>query len=237
MGIVGSVVFGVFGLVWAAGQSAPPLVSLGLGEPVGEPFEGAEFVVAAMGGITSDGVTLVFVNDEFCGDIEVLKSVPPFDRLGGGDFSVAIADKDERRGFDVLDEVHGVALGVDSGIVVHGAAEERDHPLVDVVLAVVTEPVGESSTGDGGGEAGGLGFRPHGHVSTVAVAVDAEAFGVDWVFAGEGVDGRHDVAIVTASEVFDIGLGEGLALSVGAAGVGAENEIAHGGEGAVAAGA
>src|SRR5208282_32707 len=44
---------------------------------------------------------------------------------------------------------------------------------------------------------------------------------------GDGIDAGHDVAIVATSEIHDVGLSECLALSVAAARVWTENEVAH----------
>src|SRR5258708_7074535 len=123
--------------------------------------------------------------------------------------------------------MHGIALGVDGGMVVDRCPEKRNHPFVDIVYSVVADPVGEPGSGDGCGEAIHLGLRPHGHVAAVAVAADAEAVRVDRILLCDRVDASHDVAIVAAPEVFDIAPREGFALTVTATRIRAECEIPH----------
>src|SRR6185437_6437083 len=113
------------------------------------------------------------------------------------------------------------------GIVIDGSAEERDHPLVNVIKAVVTLPVGEASARDGRGEASGLRFCPHGHVSAIAVAANANFVSIDGKLLDHGVDASHEVAIITAPEILDVALGESFALTIAAAGIGAQHKPAQ----------
>ena len=135
-------------------------------------------VVTGVGGFP-DGVAFVGIDDQLYGHVESFEGVPPLDRLFHGDFAVAVTDEDERWSFHGFYEVHGIAFGVDRGIVVDGCAEERNHPLVDVVEAVVAEPVGETSARHCRRETLRLCFGPHGHVAAVTVAANAEAMGID----------------------------------------------------------
>src|SRR5580658_7407893 len=194
-----------------------------------EPGQGAFDDIAAMLWV-GEHVAFVFVDYELGFDAERFEGVPEFVGLRGGDFAVAVADKDERRCFDVLDEVDGRAFGVDVGVVVNGFAEERNHPLVDEIFAVVALPIGEAGAGHGGFEAVGLRDGPHGHVAAVAPAADAEAFGIDGRDFDGFVDAGHDVLEVAIAKISDVGAGEGFALAEAAAGIGLEDKIAGAGE-------
>ena len=152
----------------------------------------------------------------------MVKSVPPFDGLFHGDFAVAVADQNQRGSLHRFDEVHGIAFGVDGGIVIDRCAEKWNHPLVDIVDAVIAQPIGESGARNRCREAMGLSLGPHGHVSAITVAADAEAIGIDGILLGNGVNAGHDVAKVAAAEIFYVALREGFALTVTAARIGAE---------------
>ena len=128
--------------------------------------------------------------------------------------------------------MHGVALRVNRGIVVDGLAEKGDHPLVNIVHAVVAEPIGEARACYGGCEAMSLRRRPHGHVASVAVAANADAFGIDGILFRNRIYARHNVEVVAAAKIFYVALREDFSLAVAAARVGTENEISHGGFGA-----
>ena len=119
--------------------------------------------------------------------------------------------------FAFLMKVMAETLGVDGRVVIDAGAEERDHPLVDGVLAVVALPVGEAGAGDGGAEALRLGDGEHGHEAAVAPAGEAFAVLVDGVLGFDGVDAREDVAEVAVAEVLEVGGGELLALAEAAA--------------------
>ncbi len=174
----------------------------------------------------AEAVAFVRVDDELGFDAEVAEGVPELEALRGGALAVAVADDDEGGGGDVFDVGDGAGLGVDGGVVVDGGAEEGNHPLIDGVLTVVAEPVGEAGAGDGGLEAMGLGDGEHGHEAAVAPAGDALAVGIDGVFGFHEVQAGLDVLEVAVAEVLAIGLGEGLALAEAAAGVRLQLEVA-----------
>src|SRR6185437_4285024 len=98
-------------------------------------------------------VAFMRIDDELRRYTERDQRVPEFVGLRRRAFAVAIADDDERRRLDVLDERDGRAFGVHGGIVVDGVAEIERHPFVDLVFAVIAEPVGETGADDGGIEA------------------------------------------------------------------------------------
>ena len=202
-----------------------PLFQVGI-----EPGQGAlDYVAAVLG--TGEHVAFVFVDYELRFDAQRFQGVPEFVGLRGGAFAVALADEDQRRRLYFLDEIDRRAFGIDRGIVVNRCAEERDHPLVDAILAVVALPVGDAGAGHGGLEAVGLRDGPHGHVAAVAPAGDAEAVGIDGRGVDGGVDARQDVAQIAVAEILDVGAGEGLALAEAAARIWLQDEIAGAGRG------
>src|SRR6185437_12557713 len=72
----------------------------------------------------------------------------------------------------------------------------------------------------------GLRFCPHGHVSAIAVAANANFVSIDGKLLDHGVDASHEVAIITAPEILDVALGESFALTIAAAGIGTKYEPA-----------
>ena len=113
----------------------------GFGEPLVEPGQGAQDIVAAVCRLDED-VAFVGIDDELGGNVKSFEGMPPLDGLLHRNFAIAITDKDERRSFDGLDEANRIAFGVDGRIVVDGSAEERNHPLIEIVHAVIAEPIG-----------------------------------------------------------------------------------------------
>jgi hypothetical protein len=88
-----------------------------------------------------EAVAFIGVYDQLGWDVLVAQGVPELEGLWGGTFSITVAYDEEGWGLHIFDVVDGRAFGVDGGIVVNRCAEEGDHPLVDGVFAVVTEPV------------------------------------------------------------------------------------------------
>src|ERR1039458_10247649 len=164
--------------------------------------------------------------------------MPELEGLRRGTFAVAVAHDSEGWSFRLFDERDGRAASVDLRVVINGSAEVGNHPLIDGVFAVVGKPVGDARSGDCGAEAMSLGDREHGHETAVAPAGDADTIGIDGIFGEDCIDADKNVAEVAESEVLAIGLGEGLALTVAAAGIGQEDKVAERGEsgGAEAAG-
>src|ERR1700740_797787 len=115
-------------------------------------------------------VAFVFVDDELGFHAESLQGMPEFVGLRRRAFAVAVADDHQRGRLYVFDKGDGGALDVNLGIVVDGLAEKGNHPLVDFVLAVIAEPVGDTGAGHGRFEAVGFCHTPHGHEATVAPA-------------------------------------------------------------------
>src|ERR1700761_5607645 len=204
----------------------------GSGHVFGEPLNHALVAVAYVFRVT-EAMASVGVDDELRLHAEVAERVPHLEALRSGALAVAVADDDEHGCLHLLDEGDGGGFGVDLRIVIDAGAEERDHPLVDGVFAVVAEPVGEAGAGDGSAEAMRLCDGEHGHETAVAPAGDAFAIFVDGVLGLDGVHAFEDVAQVTVTEVLAVGGGEGLALTKAAARIGLEDEVAfvgpHGG--------
>jgi len=195
-----------------------------------EPVDGADDAVAVVLGL-DEHVAFVVVDDELGFDAEGFEGVPEFVGLRGGTFGVAIADEDEGGSFGFPDEIDGSAFGVDLWIVVDGFTEERNHPLIDFVFAVVAEPVGDAGSGHSGAEAIGLRDGPHGHVAAIAPAGDAQAVRIDGSGFEGFVDAGHDVAKIAVAEIANVGEREGFAHAETAAGIGLEDEVAGSGEG------
>src|SRR5437764_11565432 len=85
-----------------------------------------------------------------------------------GTFGIVLGRNHQGRRPYLLDETNGRALFVNCRIIVNGCAEERDHPLVDAVLAIVALPVRDSGAGYCCLEAVCLRDGPHCHVAAVA---------------------------------------------------------------------
>jgi hypothetical protein len=84
-----------------------------------------------------ESVAFLRVDDELRRHAERFQRVPELVGLRGGAFAVAVAHQDKGGRLHVLDEGDGRAFGVHRGVIVDRCAEERDHPLVDFVLAVI----------------------------------------------------------------------------------------------------
>src|ERR1700683_3389058 len=140
--------------------------------------------------------------------------MPPLDRLFHRNLAIAFAYQNQRRGLDRFDQAHRIALGVNRWVVIHRSAEERNHPFIDVVEAVVAQPVGEPGARNRSGETIALRLGPHGHVTAVAVSANADAFGINGILLYEGVHAGHDVAVIAAAEILHIALRERFPLSI-----------------------
>ena len=91
-----------------------------------------------------DVVALVRVDHQLRVDAERLQRVPELVALRRRDLRVPVAVQHEGRRLHLLDELDRRGPRVDGGVVVHGGAEEGEHPRVDLVLAVVAAPVGDA---------------------------------------------------------------------------------------------
>src|SRR5438876_12154629 len=108
--------------------------------------------------------------------------MPEFVGLRRRAFRVALTDNDQRRCFHLLYVVNGRTFLVDGGIVVNRCTEERDHPLIDQVLAIVTLPITNAGTGHGTTESISLRDSPHRHVAAVTPSGHAETRRIDRIF-------------------------------------------------------
>src|SRR5208337_1453596 len=83
--------------------------SLVLGHITGEPVGGAFQHVAEVCGVDKT-VTLVGVDDQLRGNVEIAQGMPELEGLGGGTFAVAIADDQKGGRMGLLNEGDGGAL-------------------------------------------------------------------------------------------------------------------------------
>src|SRR5580704_8204840 len=142
-------------------------------------------------------VALIRIDHQLGRHVKCGKCMPPFDGLLHRNFTVAVSYKNQGWSLDRVDEVHRITFSVDCRIVVYGRGEELR-----------------------------LSFSPHRHVAAVAVPANTDALRVDRILPGHCIDASHNVAEVAASKILHISLGEGLALSVAAARVGAQGKVA-----------
>src|SRR2546421_4869363 len=154
------------------------------------------------------------IDDELGRHLERSQCVPEFVGLRRRTFGVVLTDNHQRWSLHVLDEMNRRTFFVNGWIVVDRCAEERDHPLIDQVLAVVTLPIGDTGAGDSRVETTGLCYRPHRHVAAVAPTSHPETRWIDRIFSNGGVNASEDVAKIAATEIFHIGAGKIFALTV-----------------------
>src|SRR2546423_941555 len=178
-------------------------------------------------GASEEKMSLVGVNDELRPYAETPQSVPVFVGLRDRHLRIAIAAYDQSRCVHVLDERHRGTACVHRRVVVDRGAEVRDHPRIDVVRAVVTEPVRKSCACDRRLEAVCLGQGPHGHVAAVAPAGDPHPLRIDRRGLLRRVDTAQNVAQVAVAEVLDVGLRECLALTDILSGIDAARSEEH----------
>src|ERR1051326_1269034 len=165
------------------------------------------------------------VDDELRRDAECAQGVPKFVGLCRRTFRVAFADDDQRRRLYILDELDRATFVVSSRILINGCAEERNHPLVDEILAVITLPVANPRAGYGRFESIGLGDVPHRHESAITPAGHAQAIWVDRIFFDRGVDTGEIVAQIAMAEIFHVGAREIFTLTMTAARIRKQHEI------------
>src|ERR1700690_3927443 len=153
-------------------RSAACLV-LGLREPLLEPAQHAQRVVARVGGLVED-VAFIRIDHHLRGNFHRRQSVVPLERLLHGHFAVAVTGEDQGWWGALLHEKNRTRLLIDGGIVIDRRAEKRNHPLADIVQAVIALKVGEARARNGGSEVR-LGLGPHRHVAAVTVSADPDS--------------------------------------------------------------
>src|SRR6266571_1475854 len=164
----------------------------------------------------------------FCAD--GLERMPELIRLRSRTLAVAVSHKHQTRRLCLLDKGDRRTLRINLGIVIDGCAEERDHPLINLVFSVVALEIRQPRAGDGSSKAVGLCDRPHRHVTAIAPASDAESMLINRCFLQGLIHSAHNVAKIAIPEVLHVGAGKGLALSEASARVGHEHEIPRRGE-------
>src|SRR6266404_3140195 len=112
-------------------------------------------------------MTFARINDELRWNTECPQRVPEFVRLRRRTFGVALADYDECRRLHILDELDWRTLVVNSRIIVNGCAKERDHPLIDEILPVITLPIANAGADHCSFKSIGLRDGPHRHESAI----------------------------------------------------------------------
>src|SRR2546430_8279176 len=144
------------------------------------------------------------INDQLCRNTKRLQGVPEFVGLRRRTFRIALTDYHQGGGLHILNEVNRRTLLVNGGIVVNRCAEERNHPLIDQVLAIVTLPVGNAGTGDSAAETVSLADSPHGHKAAVTPAGHAETRRIDWILAHRSMDPGKHFALIAAARVVQV---------------------------------
>ena len=166
------------------------------------------------------------INHEFRLHSQRLQRVPEFVGLRRRALLIAIAHHHQRRRLDVLDEVDGRAFRIHRRIVVHRRAEIRNHPLIDSVLPVIALPVRDARARERRAEAMRLRDRPHGHVTAVAPARDADALIVHRIALHHRVHAGQNIVQIAVPEILHVGAREIFALPITAARIRHEDEVA-----------
>src|SRR5690349_18756533 len=115
----------------------------------------------------ADAMTFICVHHKLCWHVQFLQRVPEFAGLRHRALAVALAYHDQCRRLHIFDKRDRRTLRVYRGVVIHGRAEKRHHPLVDIVLAVVALKIGQPCSCDRCMESVRLGHRPHRHVAAI----------------------------------------------------------------------
>src|SRR5262249_46724387 len=105
-------------------------------------------------------------------------------------------------------------LLVHGGLIINGCTEERDHPLIDQVLAIVTLPIRDASAGERCMETMGRSDSPDGHVAAVTPAGHAETRWIDRIFFYHCINSGEDVAQIAAAKIFHVTAGKILSLTI-----------------------
>src|SRR5438552_7441690 len=181
-----------------------------------EPSDGLVHSVALIFGFDEE-MAFAGINDELGRHLERSQCVPEFVGLRRRTFGVVLTDNHQRWSPHVLDEMNRRTFFVNGWIIVNRRAEERDHPLIDQILAVVTLPIGDAGAGDCASEPICLRDRPHGHETAVAPSGHTKTIGVNGIFFYGGIDSSHGVAQIAVSEIFYVRASELFALAITAA--------------------
>src|ERR1051325_773521 len=126
-----------------------------------EPRDSSLDTIAVVLGLR-EMMSLVLVNNQPRFDAHRFERVPKLVGLRSRTLTVTVADEDERGSLHFGNEANRRTFGVDARVFVNRLAEERNHPLVNFVFAVVALPVRDSSSGDRRLEAIRLRDAPHG---------------------------------------------------------------------------
>src|SRR2546427_8697353 len=159
-------------------------------------------------------VAFAGIDDELGRHLERSQCVPEFVGLRRRTFRIVLTNNHERWSLHVLDEMNRRTFFVNGWIVVNRRAEERDHPLIDQVLAVVTLPIGDAGAGDSAVETICLRDCPHRHKSAVTPPGHAETILIDRIFFERSIDSSHGIAQIAMPEILHVCTREFLALAI-----------------------
>src|SRR5262249_34629230 len=98
-------------------------------------------------------------------------------------------------------------------------------PLVNSILAIVALPIRNAGASHGGAKALGLSHCPHGHVTAITPAADADPILIYRCYTEHLVHAGKDVAQITIAEVLNVRAGELFPLAETAEWVGKENKV------------
>src|SRR5215469_4584209 len=132
-----------------------------------EPAEGPIQDVAAMVPI-GDLMAFSGIDNQVRRDAQGAESVPELLGLRSRTLAIVSSDQNESWGLDLANEFNRRAARIDRRGIINRRAEERDHPLVDTVFAIIALPVGDAGPRHGRAETVGLGYGPHSHITAVA---------------------------------------------------------------------
>ena len=165
------------------------------------------------------------VNDELGWHTQRLQSVPEFIGLRGGTLGITLAGDNQGRGLYLFNVTNRWTFLVHPGIIINGWTEERNHPLVDQVLAIITLPVGNAGTCYCCLKTIRLRNCPHRHVAAVAPAGHSKTNGIDRMFRDGGIYSGKYVAKVASTKIFYVSAGEIFALTIASPRVRKQNVV------------
>src|SRR6185437_514545 len=151
-------------------------------------------------------------------------------RLRRWTLSITISYQHKSGRLCLFDECDGRAFGIDLRIVIDGRAEERNHPFIDLIFPVIALEIGNACAGHSRSKALCLGDSPHGHVSAITPAGNAQAVLVDGSFFQHLINTGKNVTKISVAKIFYVRTSKGLTLAKTAARIRHENKVSNCGE-------
>src|SRR6266700_4376127 len=139
--------------------------------------------------------------------------MPELIRLRRGTLTITIAHQDQRGRSGVLDKSDRRTLGIHLRIVIHRSAKVRDHPQINLVLTVITLEVGQPGARHGGGKAVAPRDCPHGHITAITPAGNAQTMLINRSFFQGLVHSGENVTKIAITEILHVGACECLTLA------------------------